>query len=63
MANPKYKTSRSKTRRRRANINLAIPNVVSCPKCHEPKLSHHICWSCGTYKDREAIKIDAAAKA
>lgn len=59
MANPKYKTSRSKTRRRRANINLEVPNLVECPHCHQMKLAHRACLSCGYYKGREVIKFES----
>lgn len=63
MANPKYKTPRSKTRKRRSHLSLKTPNIVACPKCHEPKLQHYLCWSCGTYKKREVIKPQAAKSA
>jgi large subunit ribosomal protein L32 len=26
-----------------------MPNVLSCSNCGAPKLSHHICGSCGYY--------------
>jgi large subunit ribosomal protein L32 len=58
MANPKYKTSHSKTRRRRANIIFNAPNIINCPKCHEPKLAHRICTACGYYNGREVIKLE-----
>ncbi|MCD6309267.1 MAG: 50S ribosomal protein L32 [Candidatus Eremiobacteraeota bacterium] len=58
MANPKYKTSHSKTRRRRANIRLKLPTIVECPRCHEMKLAHRVCNSCGFYKGQEVIKIE-----
>lgn len=59
MPNPKYKTPRSKTRKRRSHLQLEIPNVVSCPNCKEPKLQHHVCKSCGQYKGREVFKLEA----
>lgn len=62
MPNPKYKTSRSKTRRRRSHLALKVPNIVECPQCHQPKLPHHVCWSCGTYNKREVIKLEKEKK-
>jgi len=59
MPNPKYKTSHSKTRRRRANIRLEAPNAVPCPHCKEPKLPHHVCLSCGKYRDRTVFTLEA----
>jgi large subunit ribosomal protein L32 len=58
--NPKYKTSHSKTRRRRANIRLTEPNVVPCPHCKEPKVPHRVCTSCGKYDDRQVFALEAA---
>lgn len=52
MANPKYKTPRSKTRKRRSHLHIELPNVVSCPNCHEAVQQHHVCKSCGMYDGR-----------
>lgn len=62
MANPKYKTPRSKTRKRRSHLALAMPNLVPCEQCKQPKLMHHICKNCGSYKGEEIIKVDENAK-
>lgn len=62
MANPKYKTSRSKTRRRRANIHQDIPTIAECPNCKAPTAPHRICSSCGYYKGREVFKLEEKAK-
>ena len=63
MPNPKYKTPRSKTRRRRSHLRLEVPNVVKCPACKEPKLPHRVCLSCGVYDGRQVFKLDAEAQA
>jgi len=55
MAVPKRKVSQSKGRSRRANWKLSLPTLVTCPQCHEFKLPHRICKSCGHYKGREVI--------
>lgn len=62
MANPKYKTSRSRTRRRRANIHLALPAISECPQCHEMKLLHHLCKACGYYNGREVLTVEDLKK-
>jgi large subunit ribosomal protein L32 len=54
---PKRRHSRARGRKRRTNWKLQKPNVVECPHCHEPRLPHQICPSCGWYKDREAVAI------
>lgn len=58
MANPKYKTSHSKTRRRRANIHLVMPSLTTCPNCKAPMLTHHICPSCGKYRGKTILKSE-----
>lgn len=58
MAVPKRKTSKARRdKRRSANSKLAKPTVVKCPQCHEPKLPHRVCGSCGYYKNKEVINI------
>ena len=60
MAVPKNRTSKSKTRSRKANWKLSAPAVSSCPQCHEPMLSHRVCPNCGYYNGKlvEAPKAD-----
>jgi large subunit ribosomal protein L32 len=56
VAVPKRRTSRSKRNMRRANHDkVAAPNLVACPNCGEPSVSHRACASCGHYKGR-AVK-------
>lgn len=56
MANPKYKTPRSKTRKRRSHLHLELPNVVVCSKCGAPKQQHCVCKSCGDYNGRQVFE-------
>ena len=57
---PKRKTSHARTTRRRAaNWKLDVPNVGSCPRCHAPRLPHHVCPSCGFYENRMVIDVRA----
>ncbi len=57
---PKRKTSHARTARRRAaNWKLVVPNVGSCPRCHAPRLPHHVCPSCGFYENRRVIEVRA----
>ncbi|MCL4313333.1 MAG: 50S ribosomal protein L32 [Actinobacteria bacterium] len=58
MAVPKRKTSKAKSRSRRAsNWRLAQPAMSVCPHCRKPKLSHIVCPSCGWYKGRQVIDV------
>jgi len=52
MALPKKKKSKSKRDTRRAHDHIKMPDVSTCPQCHEPLLSHHVCRQCGTYRGR-----------
>lgn len=55
MAVPKQKSSKSRGRKRRTHQKVAMPTVVLCPECQEPKLPHTACPECGTYKGRQVI--------
>jgi large subunit ribosomal protein L32 len=57
MGLPKRKTSHAAQGDRRAHHALTVPEVESCPHCHEPKLGHHACPNCGWYAGREAVHI------
>jgi large subunit ribosomal protein L32 len=60
MAVPKRKWSRARTGKRRSQWKLSAPNLVECPQCHEYKLPHKVCGSCGTYKGKEVIQVEEA---
>ena len=54
MAVPKRRTSKARKRKRHAVWKkIDTPSLVECPQCHELKLPHRVCGSCGYYKDRE----------
>ncbi|NOY88123.1 MAG: 50S ribosomal protein L32 [FCB group bacterium] len=57
MPHPKRRHSRTRSRKRRTNWKFAVPNVISCPHCHQSRLSHHICPHCGYYNGRKMIEI------
>jgi large subunit ribosomal protein L32 len=57
MPNPKRRHSKRRTSNRRAHDGLVRAGVSECPKCHEQKLPHRACPSCGFYKGREVIEV------
>lgn len=58
MAVPKRKTSKAKRDSRRASAQvLTKATTVECPQCHETKLPHRVCPSCGHYKNREVMSV------
>jgi len=67
---PKYKTSRSRSKKRHATWESQLANywenktqAVKCSDCEKPKLAHHICQECGSYKGRKIINKDKASDA
>jgi len=57
MANPKHKISRTRRDKRRAQRRLEPVQILLCPQCHEPKLPHRTCLSCGTYAGRQVLPV------
>ena len=59
MAVPKKKTSKAKSRSRRAsNWRLEPAARSTCPQCNRAKLPHVVCPNCGWYAGRQAIDVD-----
>lgn len=59
MAVPKKKTSKSKSRSRRASAwSLSAPSASRCPRCDTAKKPHIVCSNCGWYGGRQAIDVD-----
>jgi len=62
MAVPKYRSSRSKARMRRAHQGILASPALECPHCHELKLPHRVCPSCGYYNGKLIIAQASAEK-
>ncbi|HNY25606.1 MAG TPA: 50S ribosomal protein L32 [Alphaproteobacteria bacterium] len=48
MAVPKSKTSKARSKQRRAHDALPVMPSSVCKKCGEKKRPHHVCLACGT---------------
>lgn len=59
MAVPKRKVSKQRRNTRAANWKLETPNLVECSQCHELKLQHKVCKSCGYYDKKQVIDTSA----
>ena len=59
---PKRKYAKARQGKRRGHLGVALPRIDYCPQCHSPKLSHHVCPTCGTYAGREVIEIKTPKK-
>jgi large subunit ribosomal protein L32 len=52
---PKQRTSHARQGERRAHHHLDLPQLVACPNCKKPRLSHHACPHCGMYRGRQVF--------
>jgi len=57
---PTRRHSNARTGKRRAHDRLVPRTLITCSHCGEKKLPHHVCPSCGFYKDREVLKVEEA---
>jgi large subunit ribosomal protein L32 len=55
MAVPKQKQSHSRTNKRRAQHKISAPTIHACPQCHNPRLPHRVCPTCGSYHGRDVV--------
>ena len=59
---PKRRHSRARKGKRRASINLKIPNAVICPNCQSMMIPHNVCKNCGYYRGKEVISLSKPEK-
>jgi large subunit ribosomal protein L32 len=57
MAVPKRRHSKSRKRIKKAYFKIEPLNLRPCPKCGAKSRAHYACIECGTYKDRQIVKI------
>ena len=57
MPNPKRRHSKTRTAKRRTHDALPMKSTSTCPQCHEPKLPHIVCPSCGYYRGRQVRAV------
>ena len=55
MAVPKKRTSRSKRGMRRSHRALSFHGIGRCSNCGAIVRPHHICLSCGYYKEKQIL--------
>ena len=58
MANPKRRSSNSRTGKRRSHWKLTKPTSTECPNCGQRKRPHRVCGNCGHYNGREVLETE-----
>jgi len=59
MAVPKRKKSKMRIRQRKGQIKAELTQVQACPSCGAPQRAHRVCASCGKYRERQVLTIEA----
>ncbi len=59
MAAPKRRTSKQKQKQRRGANRWSAPLLKTCPQCDAAVPSHIACPSCGYYRDRQVLTVEA----
>ena len=54
---PKHKLGKGRKGRRRSHNALKAQNLLPCTNCHELRLPHQVCRSCGSYKGIKAVEV------
>lgn len=59
MAVPKRKTSRSRTRHRKAQwMRTSLPPQTACARCKTVIAPHTVCSTCGYYAGRKVLQVE-----
>lgn len=59
MASPKRRTSKMKQKMRRGANRWKAPVLKDCPECGTKIPGHIACPSCGTYRSRQVLDVEA----
>ncbi len=59
---PKERISKARRGKRRAHDHLNLVTLVACSQCHNLKMPHHACPTCGTYKGLPVVQIKERRK-
>jgi len=57
MGLPGHRRTSSHKKRRASHFALKKINLCFCSKCGKAVLPHNVCGFCGTYGEKEAVKI------
>lgn len=60
MAVQQRRVSKTRKRKRRTHYKLQKPTLVKCNHCGSYKRPHHVCPTCGYYKDTQYVDVEPA---
>ena len=53
---PTRKITKRRAAFRRQHDKIKLPQLMICPQCRNPKETHRVCPTCGTYNGRQVIE-------
>ncbi|HEX2171232.1 MAG TPA: 50S ribosomal protein L32 [Dehalococcoidia bacterium] len=53
---PTRKISKRRAGFRKQHQKIKLPQLMTCPQCRNPKETHRVCPTCGTYNGRQVIQ-------
>ena len=59
MAVPQRKVTHSRKAKRGSHLHLSVPNLITCKRCSKKIIPHRVCNSCGYYKGKKVLNIEA----
>ena len=58
----RLRATKGHTRNRRSHHGVVAPRLSKCTECSTYHLRHRMCDSCGKYKGREVVDMEAVAE-
>lgn len=55
---PKRRISKARQANKRAHWKLRLRHLVPCPQCGALKRPHHVCMTCGMYRDTQVLEVE-----
>ena len=59
---PKQRVTQTKQGFRRQHHAVKMPQLMTCPRCRELKVTHEVCPSCGTYNGHQLFETEAKSQ-
>jgi large subunit ribosomal protein L32 len=51
------RTSSRRDMRRAQHDKVEAPNLIPCPNCSAPIVTHRVCATCGYYKGKQIVDV------